>query len=47
MKKEITMETSKNTTGYQLLQKGIPTGLVREVWTGSPWRALRDCVRGV
>ena len=47
MKKNITMETSKRAAVYELLRKGIPSGLVREYWTGSPWRALRDCVRGV
>lgn len=47
MKKEITMETSRRAAGYELLRKGIPTGMVREFWSGSPWRALRDCVRGV
>lgn len=46
MKKEITMETSKRITGYELLHKGIPSQVVQELWTGSPWRALRDCVRG-
>ena len=47
MKKNITIETSKRAAGYELLRKGIPSGLVREYWAGSPWRALRDCVRGV
>lgn len=47
MEKNITMETSKRAAGYELLCKGIPSGLVREYWAGSPWRALRDCVRGV
>lgn len=47
MKKNITMETSKRATGYELLRKGIPSGLVRAYWSGSPWRALRDCIRGV
>lgn len=46
MKKNITMETRRNVTGYELLRKGIPSGLIKEYWTGSPWRALRDCVRG-
>lgn len=47
MKKVITMETNKRVAGYELLHKGISSGLIREFWTGSPWRALRDCVRGV
>ena len=47
MKKNITMETSRSVTGYELLRKGIPSGLIKEYWAGSPWRALRDCVRGM
>lgn len=47
MKKNITMETSRMSTGYELLRKGVSTGLIRAYWAGSPWRALRDCVRGV
>ncbi len=47
MKKNITMETSRKSAGYELLRKGVSTGLIREYWAGSPWRALRDCVRGV
>ena len=47
MKKNITMETSRRVTGYELLRKGIPSGLAKEYWAGSPWRALRDCIRGV
>ena len=47
MKKNITMETNRKIAGYELLRKGIPSGLVKEYWAGSPWRALRDCVRGV
>lgn len=43
MKKEIT----KKVVGYELLRKGIPSGLVREFWTGSPWRAFQSCIRGV
>lgn len=47
MKKNITMEANRRIAGYELLRKGIPSGLVKEYWAGSPWRALRDCVRGV
>lgn len=47
MKKQVTVEISERTKGYELLRKGIPSGVVREFWSGSPWRALRDCVRGV
>ncbi len=47
MKKEITRETSSRAVGYELLRKGIPSGLIREYWPGSPWRALWDYVRGV
>lgn len=47
MKKEITMETSRRAAGYELLRKGIPAGMVREFWSGSLWRALRDCARGL
>ena len=47
MKKNITMENRRSVTGYELLRKGIPSGLIKEYWTGSPWRALRDCVRGM
>ena len=47
MKKEITMETSRRAAGYELLRKGIPTGMAREFWSGSPWRALRVCVGGL
>ena len=47
MKKNITMGTSRKVTGYELLRKGIPSGLVKEYWAGSPWRALRECIRGV
>lgn len=47
MKKNIRMESINRAAGYELLCKGIPSGLIREYWAGSPWRALRDCVRGV
>lgn len=47
MKKNTMKETNRNVTGYELLRKGIPAGMAREYWTGSPWRALRNCIRGV
>lgn len=47
MRKNIMVETSRKVTGYELLQKGISAAIVKEYWTGSPWRALRSCIRGV
>ena len=44
MKKNITMETSKRAAGYELLCKGIPSGLVREYWAGSCLLYTSRCV---
>lgn len=47
MKKHINMEIGTKNGGFELLRKGVTASVIRQYWTGSPWRALRDCVRGM
>ena len=44
---EVTAPEGTVPVSYTHLDVYKRQGLVREYWAGSPWRALRDCVRGV
>ena len=39
--------TDRKHSGYELMGKGMSVGVMRAYWKGSPWKALRDCVRGM
>lgn len=45
MKKNNMMD--RKHSGYELMGKGMSVGVMRAYWKGSPWKALRDCVRGM
>lgn len=47
MKKNNTMVMERKNNGYELMGKAMSVNVMRAYWKGSPWKALRDCLRGV
>lgn len=47
MKKNNMMVMDRKNNGYELMGKGMSVDVMRTYWKGSPWKALRDCVRSV
>lgn len=47
MKKNNAMVMNRKNNGYELMGKGMSVNVMRTYWKGSPWKALRDCVRSV
>ena len=45
MKKNNVMGMDRKYNGYELMGKGMSVNVMRTYWKGSPWKALRDCVR--
>ena len=47
MKNQMMKRTDRKNDGYALLRAGRVSGeIIRTYWTGSPWRAFRECMRG-
>ena len=47
MKKNNVMAMDRKYNGYELMGKGMSVNVMRTYWKGSPWKALRDCVRHI
>ena len=47
MKKNNVMGMDRKYNGYELMGKGMSVNVMRTYWKGSPWKALRDCVRHI
>lgn len=47
MKKNNVMGMDRKYNGYELMEKGMSVNVMRTYWKGSPWKALRDCVRHI
>lgn len=46
MKKNM-MNLERKRNGYELMEKGMSVNVMRAYWKGSPWKALRGCLRSV
>ena len=40
------MKKNNKMNGYEMKGKAMSVNVMRTYWKGSPWKALRDCVRG-
>ena len=40
------MKKNNKMNGYEMMGKAMSVNVMRTYWKGSPWKALRDCVRG-
>ena len=46
MKENRTVGMDLKRGGFELMGKAMSVDMMRTYWKGSPWKALRDCLRG-